>query len=117
MSDASESGDLMLRNPIAGVARCCARVASGHAAAPPSIMTNIRRLMDRQPSGRTSDPSTTLTESCPGRRINIDTCLRLKAAVTTPDPIGITLSAALPVQDQVPVSASYALTDRLLRRQ
>ena len=40
------SGDAPLRNPITGIAGCCARAASGHAAAaPPSSVTNSRRLM------------------------------------------------------------------------
>jgi hypothetical protein len=29
------SGDLLLRNPMTGIAGCCARAASGHATAPP----------------------------------------------------------------------------------
>jgi len=33
------------RNPITGIADCCARAASGHAAAPPSSVMNARRLM------------------------------------------------------------------------
>src|SRR5262249_46405207 len=38
------SGDRLLKNPITGIAGCCARAASGHAAAaPPS--RNSRRLM------------------------------------------------------------------------
>jgi hypothetical protein len=34
-----------LRNPTTGIADCCARVASGHDAAPPSNVMNWRRLM------------------------------------------------------------------------
>jgi hypothetical protein len=35
-----------LRNPITGIADCCARAASGYAtAAPPSKPMNSRRLM------------------------------------------------------------------------
>src|SRR4051794_15840175 len=35
----------MVRNPITGIADCCARPTSGHAAAaPPSSVTNSRRL-------------------------------------------------------------------------
>ena len=34
-----------LRNPITGIAVCCARAASGHAAAPPSAAINSRRPM------------------------------------------------------------------------
>jgi hypothetical protein len=33
------------RNPITGIAGCCARTASGHAAAPPSVAKNFRRPM------------------------------------------------------------------------
>jgi hypothetical protein len=33
------------RNPITGIAGCCARAASGHAAAPPSVAKNFRRAM------------------------------------------------------------------------
>jgi len=32
--------DWLLRNPITGIAGCCARAASGHAAAPPSVAKN-----------------------------------------------------------------------------
>ena len=40
------AGDALLRKPITGIAGCCARAASGHAAAaPPSRLTNSRRLM------------------------------------------------------------------------
>ena len=39
-------GDALPRNPITGIAGCCARAASGHAAAaPPSVKTNSRRRM------------------------------------------------------------------------
>jgi hypothetical protein len=38
-------GDRVLRNPITGIAGCCARAASGHAAAPPSVAKNFRRSM------------------------------------------------------------------------
>ena len=39
-------GDTALRNPITGIAPCCALTARGHAAAaPPSSVTNSRRLM------------------------------------------------------------------------
>jgi hypothetical protein len=38
-------GEALLRNPITGTAGCCARAASGHAAAPPSSVMNSRRLM------------------------------------------------------------------------
>src|SRR5262249_39440943 len=34
------------RNPITGIAGCCARAASGHAAAPPINARNSRRFMD-----------------------------------------------------------------------
>src|SRR5262249_52074996 len=33
------------RNPITGIAGCCARAARGHAAAPPSVAKNFRRSM------------------------------------------------------------------------
>src|SRR5262249_38281098 len=38
------SGDAPLRNPITGIADCCARAASGHAVAPPSSTMNSRRF-------------------------------------------------------------------------
>ena len=39
-------GALVLRNPITGIADCCARAASGHAAAaPPSVAKNFRGAM------------------------------------------------------------------------
>src|SRR6516225_9004922 len=37
--------DVLLRNPTTGIAACCARAASGHAAAPPSSVMNSRRLL------------------------------------------------------------------------
>jgi hypothetical protein len=43
-SDSARSGDVWWRNPITGIAGCCARAASGHAAAPPSSVMNWRRL-------------------------------------------------------------------------
>jgi hypothetical protein len=40
-----ESKDWPSRNPITGIADCCARAASGHATAPPSVAKNFRRSM------------------------------------------------------------------------
>jgi hypothetical protein len=37
--------DTLLRNPINGIAGCCALAASGHAAAAPNVAKNIRRSM------------------------------------------------------------------------
>src|SRR5438128_6999610 len=46
MRPAHRSGDALPRKPITGIAGCCARTASGHAAAaPPSSVMNLRRLM------------------------------------------------------------------------
>ncbi len=40
------SGELLLRNPITGIAACCPRAASGHAAAaPPTSEMKLRRFM------------------------------------------------------------------------
>src|SRR5215831_5337440 len=39
------SSDVLLRNPTTGSAGCCARAASGHAAAPPTSVMNSRRLI------------------------------------------------------------------------
>src|SRR5947208_865252 len=48
-------GDPVLRTPITGIAFCCARAASGHAAiAPARSATNFRRLMEASPSAQTS---------------------------------------------------------------
>ena len=44
-------GALVLRKPITGIAGCCARAASGHAAAPPRSVMNSRRLI-RSPRRR-----------------------------------------------------------------
>src|SRR5262249_33947093 len=41
----SDLSDEPLRNPVIGIAGCCACAASGHAAAPPSSVMNWRRLM------------------------------------------------------------------------
>ena len=44
------SGDRFSRNPTTGIAPCCARAASGHAAAaPPSTVMNSRRLRAGSP--------------------------------------------------------------------
>jgi len=46
------SGDTPPRNPITGIAGCCARAASGHVtAAPPSSVMNSRRFI-RSPHRR-----------------------------------------------------------------
>ena len=37
--------DVLRRNPITGIADCCARAASGQAAAPPSSVMNSRRFV------------------------------------------------------------------------
>jgi hypothetical protein len=39
------ASDVLRRNPITGIAACCARAASGHTAAPPSSVMNVRRFM------------------------------------------------------------------------
>src|SRR6516164_4258893 len=44
-----QSGDLLSRNPITGIAGGCARAASGHAAAAPSSDMNERRFIIRSP--------------------------------------------------------------------
>ena len=60
------SGDVGLRNPITGIAGCCARAASGHAAAaPPSRLTNSRRLMP----GMGSLPGAAAYHSSRNRRV------------------------------------------------
>jgi hypothetical protein len=41
---ADPAADVFLMNPITGVPGCCARAASGHAAAPPSSVMNSRRF-------------------------------------------------------------------------
>jgi hypothetical protein len=59
----SSLGALVLRNPITGMAGCCARACSGHAAAaagPPSKMMNSRRRMPdtrAPPRSRSAAPS------------------------------------------------------------
>src|SRR5262249_22578589 len=48
MKGVNPSGDALWRNPIRGMAACCARTASGHAAAaPPSSDMNSRRSFDQ----------------------------------------------------------------------
>jgi hypothetical protein len=47
----------MPRNPITGIAGCCARVASGHVAAvAPNIVMNSRRFI-RSPRRRGDSPN------------------------------------------------------------
>jgi hypothetical protein len=49
------SGSPPLRNPMTGIAGCCARAANGHAtAAPPSSVMNWRRPIIRSPRRRGS---------------------------------------------------------------
>jgi hypothetical protein len=45
------SGDALFKNPITGIAGCCAREASGHVAAPPSNEMKVRRLTDAPQAG------------------------------------------------------------------
>jgi hypothetical protein len=46
------AGDAPLRNPITGIAGCCARAARGHAAAaPPRSVTKRRRSFDHLVGG------------------------------------------------------------------
>jgi hypothetical protein len=40
-----ELDDVLFKYPIRGIAACCARAASGHAAAPPSSDMNSRRFV------------------------------------------------------------------------
>src|SRR5262249_43882677 len=47
--DAYPMADALLRNPIIGIG-CCACAANGHAAAPPRIVMNSRRLMAPPPA-------------------------------------------------------------------
>jgi hypothetical protein len=42
---AKPAAGVLLRTPITGIAGCCAFAASGHAAAPPSIVMNVRRFI------------------------------------------------------------------------
>jgi hypothetical protein len=42
---ANGPGETPLRKPIAGIAGCCARTISGHAAMPPSAAMNVRRFI------------------------------------------------------------------------
>jgi hypothetical protein len=56
---ANTSGDALLRNPTTGIAGCCARAASGHAAAPPSSVMKSRRFTaqySRASDGNDSTP-------------------------------------------------------------
>jgi integrase len=46
------SGDVGSRNPTTGTAPCCARAASGHAAAPPTSIMKSRRRITRSPRRR-----------------------------------------------------------------
>jgi hypothetical protein len=45
------SGYVVFRNPITGIAGCCARAVMGHVAAPPSaVMNSLRRMSPIRPS-------------------------------------------------------------------
>jgi hypothetical protein len=55
---AKARSDAVFRNPTTGTPGCCARAASGHAAAPLSSATNSRRLIPN--IGASSQPSSRL---------------------------------------------------------
>ena len=60
----SSTAVVLLRNPITGIAGCCARTASGHAAAaPPSSVMNSRRSHSITSSARASSVGGTLMPS------------------------------------------------------
>ena len=61
--------------PTTGIAGCCARAASGHAAAPPSSVMNSRRLMGLPPSFRTLKLSIALPGWAMGRPLEGDLAL------------------------------------------
>src|SRR5262245_15255736 len=50
------AGDAALRNPTTGSTDCCARAASGHAAAPPSSVMNSRHLVGEDVKARVYGP-------------------------------------------------------------
>src|SRR5262249_27809877 len=56
-ASANGSADWALRNPTTGITSCCARAASGHAAAPPSSVMNSRRLRARMGSPHPVQPA------------------------------------------------------------
>ena len=66
------SGDVLRRNPITGIAGCCALAPSGHTAAPPSAAINSRRLivtgMCRSVRGLASEWDYTMAASVPSCR-------------------------------------------------
>src|SRR5262249_48641818 len=49
---ADASSERGLTRPTTGIAGCCARAASGHAAAPPSRVMNWRALSETRPQRR-----------------------------------------------------------------
>src|SRR5215510_3165564 len=63
---------VLLRNPITGIAGCCARVASGHAAAPPpSNVMNSRRFIFRLIQSPRRRGRATSDERCESLKINM----------------------------------------------
>ena len=65
------SGEKLLRNPITGIVGCCARAASGHAAAaPPSSVMNSRRFMAPLLRPRAAHYHTVARERCCALRHN-----------------------------------------------
>src|SRR5262245_5564413 len=62
------SFDVAARNPTTGIAGCCARTVSGHAAAaPPSSVMNSRRLIFEPPPPESVHRTLSLPQS--GRRV------------------------------------------------
>jgi hypothetical protein len=66
MTVPSDEGDLPLRNPTTGIC-CCARVVSGHVAAPPSSAMNSRRFLGSPPQAE--------SRTLPHHRVRKPTCI------------------------------------------
>jgi hypothetical protein len=63
----SDARDSPLSHPTTGIAACCARAVSGHAAAPPSSVMKSRRLLIRSPRRRGRAASAALRGRDPAR--------------------------------------------------
>ena len=77
--------DPACRNPITGIAGCCARAASGHAAAPPSSVMNSRRFTaDASRASDRKDSTPDRQETAALREFSFGQCTEMGSIATEP---------------------------------
>src|SRR5215475_11318742 len=99
---------VLLRNPITGIAACCARAVSGHAAvAPPIKAMNERRLVCRERSIVRGDEGRIMTR--PSSRPEARSRLGCQTANELGAPVASSIPAQLPGHE--PASARMGYED------